>query len=85
MRLRLALVLLLASAPATAQQAPVCGIGQPCPPNGQRVPFPVVSPVQGLNNILTYPLRRNQQPPPPPAWYQAPIATPPPVLPPGTQ
>jgi len=68
-----------------AQPTPVCGFGQPCPPGAQRVPFPVVSPVQGLNNILTYPLRREQPPPPPPAWYQAPIATPPPVLPPGTQ
>ena len=82
MRLRLAFVLLLASGPAMAQPTPVCGFGQPCPPNAQRVPFPVVSPVQGLNNILTYPIRREQPPPPPPAWYQAPIATPPPVLPP---
>ena len=67
---------------AMAQPATVCSYGQPCP-NGNPVPFPVINPVQGLSNVLTYPLRRNQQPPPP-AGVQAPIATPPPVLPPAT-
>jgi hypothetical protein len=68
---------------AIAQPTTVCGYGQPCP-NGNPVPFPVINPVQGLSNVLTYPLRRAQPPPPPPAWAQAPIATPPPVLPPST-
>ena len=58
-----------------------CGYGQPCQ-NGNPVPFPVINPAQGLSNILTYPLRQNQPPPPPPVW-NAPIATPPPVMPPG--
>ncbi len=68
---------------AAAQQQPVCGYGQICPGSQQQVPFPVINPAQGLNNVLTYPLRSSQPPPPAPAWT-APIATPPPVLPPGT-
>ena len=83
MRKSLAFALLLLSATsAAAQQQPICGYGQICPGNQQQVPFPVINPAQGLNNVLTYPLRRDQ-PPPPPVWT-APIATPPPVLPPGT-
>jgi hypothetical protein len=83
MRKSLALALLLSTAaPAAAQPPqPVCGYGQICP-GQQQVPFPVINPAQGLNNVLTYPLR-SSQPQPPPVWT-APIATPPPVLPPGT-
>jgi hypothetical protein len=84
MRLTFAIVALLAlisfEAPAMAQPTTVCGYGQTCS-NGQPVPFPVISPFQGLSNVLTYPQRLNQ-PPPPPAWGTAPIATPPPVMPP---
>ena len=83
MRLTLALILLAVSATSVvAQPTAFCGYGQPCQ-NGNPVPFPVINPVQGLNNILTLPLRNDQSPPPPPAWAYAPIATPPPVLPPG--
>ena len=67
--------------PAGAQQA-FCPYGQPCQ-GANPVPFPVINPAQGLSNVLTYPLRQNQPPPPQPLWT-APIATPPPVLPPGT-
>ncbi len=82
MKMLLALAILAAVAtPATAQQA-VCGYGQPCQ-NGNPVPFPVINPMQGLSNVLTNTQRQNQPPPPPPAWGYAPIATPPPVLPPG--
>ena len=82
MRKTLALAFLLATAaPTAAQQQPACGYGQICP-GQQQVPFPVINPAQGLNNVLTYPLRSNH-PPPAPTW-NAPIATPPPVLPPGT-
>jgi hypothetical protein len=87
MRLTFTIVALLAltsfegAAPAMAQPTTVCGYGQACP-NGQPVPFPVINPAQGLSNVLTYPLRLNQPPPPPPAWAYAPIATPPPVMPP---
>jgi hypothetical protein len=82
MKLKLVLVVLLASAlPAAAQVPPTCGTGQSCP-NGNQVPFPVVNPMQGLSNILTLPQRNNR--PPPPTYGYAPIATPPPVLPPGT-
>lgn len=85
MRTRLILVALFLATPALAQPAPVCGYGQACPPGGTQVPFPVVSPFQGLNNILNQQLRQQQPPPAPPTQYQAPIATPPPVLPPGYQ
>ena len=85
MRLKLALAFLLAAAvPAAAQIQPACGVGQSCP-NGNQVPFPVVNPVQGLANVLnlTHPNNPPQQQPMS-ANGLAPIATPPPVLPPGT-
>lgn len=83
MRKFLALALLLSTAISAAAQPqqPACGYGQICP-GQQQVPFPVINPAQGLSNVLTYPLRSNA-PPPAPVWT-APIATPPPVLPPGT-
>jgi hypothetical protein len=84
MRLTLALAfLLVATVSATAQVQPACGVGQNCP-NGNQVPFPVVNPMQGLANVLNLP-RNNNQPPQQPmsANGLAPIATPPPVLPPG--
>ena len=85
MRLTFALVLLFAATPALAPALaqvprPFCPYGQTCQ-NQAPVPFPVINPVQGLNNILTLPLKNNEPPPPPPNSY-APIATPPPVLPP---
>jgi len=76
-------VLLAATVPAMAQPTAFCPYGQTCQKNTPPVPFPVINPVQGLNNILTLP-QRNAPPPPPPAVGYAPIATPPPVLPPGT-
>ena len=76
-------VLLAATVPAMAQPTVFCPYGQTCQKNAPPVPFPVINPVQGLNNILTLP-QRNAPPPPPPAVGYAPIATPPPVLPPGT-
>ena len=80
----LALALLLAAAvPAMAQVQPACGVGQTCPPGSNQVPFPVVNPVQGLANVLNLPRQNNQPPPPLSANGLAPIATPPPVLPPG--
>ncbi len=83
MRPALALVFLLAAAvPAVAQVQPACGVGQTCPPGSNQVPFPVVNPMQGLANVLNLP-RQNNQPPPVSANGLAPIATPPPVLPPG--
>jgi hypothetical protein len=73
---------IFATAPATAQG--VCPPAQQCA-NGPRVPFPIISPVQGLNT-LTQRLgqRREQpyQPLPPVPWNYAPVATPPPYLPP---
>ena len=84
MRLTLALAFLLTAAvPALAQVQPACGVGQSCP-NGNQAPFPVVNPMQGLSNVLTLPLQNNQPPPPSPLYGYAPIATPPPVLPPGS-
>jgi len=74
------LVVLAATAPAVAQAPAFCPAGQTCQKNVPAVPFPVINPAQGLSNVLTLPLRTNQ--PPPTAGY-APIATPPPVLPPG--
>jgi hypothetical protein len=47
------------------------------------VPFPVVNPMQGLANVLNLPRQNNQPPPPMSANGLAPVATPPPVLPPG--
>jgi hypothetical protein len=81
MKLLIALaVLVSAAAPATAQQA-VCGYGQVCP-NVNPVPFPVINPMQGLSNLLTN-AQRQKQPQPAPNMGYAPIATPPPVMPPG--
>jgi len=81
MRLLVVFGFLLAASPALAQvPQPYCPYGQNCQ-NRAPVPFPVINPVQGLNNILTLPLNNNQPPAPPPNSY-APIATPPPVLPP---
>jgi len=84
MRCALALVFLLAAAvPAAAQVQPACGAGQSCPAGSNQVPFPVVNPLQGLANVLNLPRQNNQPPPPVSANGLAPIATPPPVLPPG--
>jgi hypothetical protein len=91
MRLTLALhafslaALLAATGPAIAQVQPACGVGQTCPAGSNQVPFPVVNPVQGLANILNL-TQHNNQPPQRSlsANGLAPIATPPPVLPPGT-
>ena len=84
MRSALALVFLLAAAvPAGAQVQPACGVGQTCPAGSNQVPFPVVNPLQGLANVLNLPRQNNQPPPPVSANGLAPIATPPPVLPPG--
>jgi len=84
--MKLALGLLLAATtsaltPAWAQPTAFCPYGQTCQ-NAPPVPFPVINPVQGLRNALTLPLGQDQQAPPPPAVGYAPIATPPPVLPP---
>lgn len=79
----LALTLLIAAmAPASAQPTAFCPYGQTCQQNVPPVPFPVINPVQGLKNVLSLP-QSNTTPPPPPAVGYAPIATPPPVLPPG--
>ena len=84
MRLLLCLALLLtAAAPAAAQVQPACGVGQTCPAGSNQVPFPVVNPMQGLANVLNLPRQNNQPPQPMSANGLAPIATPPPVLPPG--
>jgi hypothetical protein len=73
MRLAVVLALLFAATPAMAQY---CPYGQTCQ-NKNPVPFPVINPLQGLNNILP----QKDNPPQPPVAY-APVATPPPVLPP---
>ena len=79
----LALTLSIAAiAPALAQPTAFCPYGQTCDKNAPPVPFPVINPVQGLKNVLSLP-QGNTTPPPPPAVGYAPIATPPPVLPPG--
>lgn len=84
MRMTFAIALLMVAAvPARAQVQPACGSNQSCP-SGNQVPFPVINPMQGLANALTLPLRNNQPPPPSPLYGYAPVATPPPVLPPGT-
>jgi len=75
MRLIVALVLLIAA--ATPAMAQYCPYGQTCQ-NRPPVPFPVINPLGGLNNILP---RKDNPPPQPPVAY-APVATPPPVLPP---
>ena len=74
-------ILLAAAVPALAQPTAFCPYGQTCQ-NAPPVPFPVINPVQGLNNLPTHLLGKSQTPPPPPAVGYAPIATPPPVLPP---
>lgn len=74
---------IFAVAPAAAQSS-ICPPAQQCA-NGPRVPFPVISPVQGLNGLTQkLQLRRDQpqQPLPPVPWNYAPVATPPPYLPP---
>ena len=86
MKTKLAIAFLLAGAvPAVAQVQPACGYGQNCPAGSNQVPFPVVSPAQGLAHVLnlTHPNNPQQQPPMSTNGL-APIATPPPVLPPGT-
>jgi hypothetical protein len=84
MKLTLTLAALLAATvPAMAQVQPACGVGQTCPAGSVQVPFPVVNPMQGLANVLNLPRNNNQPPPPMSANGLAPIATPPPVLPPG--
>ncbi len=75
-------VLLAVTAPALAQPTAFCPYGQTCQKNTPQVPFPVINPLQGLKNVLTLP-QRTTTPPPPPAVGYAPVATPPPVLPPG--
>jgi hypothetical protein len=81
MKLNLVLALLAVSgANAAAQPTAFCPYGQTCQ-KSNPVPFPVINPVRGLSNILTDPSHRDQQLPP--GWNYAPIATPPPVLPPG--
>ena len=70
------------AAPAAAQTA--CPPAQPCA-NGPRVPFPVISPVQSLNNLTQKLQQRREQPKQPLApvpWNYAPVATPPQNLPP---
>ena len=81
MRLALALMVVFAAMVPAAAQTAFCPYGQTCQKNTPPVPFPVINPVQGLNNVLTLPAGKSQ-PPPPAAMGYAPIATPPPVLPP---
>jgi hypothetical protein len=88
---RIALAFLLLASLATAAAAQTdrpCFPAQPCP-NGVKVPFPVISPVQGLNSLAQQ-LRLQRQgehaeQAPPAGWYYAPVATPPPYLPPNLQ
>jgi len=83
--LLIALVLAAPSAPVWAQPTgptAFCPYGQTCQNGAPSVPFPVINPLQGLNNVLPLPPRNTQQASPPPAIGYAPIATPPPVLPP---
>jgi len=79
------LAALFLAAPAWAQPTgptAFCPYGQTCQNGAPSVPFPVINPLQGLNNVLPLPPRNIQQSPPPAALGYAPIATPPPVLPP---
>ena len=65
----------------------VCPPAQQCA-NGPRVPFPVISPVQGLNSLTQRLQQRREQPQQPLApvpWNYAPVATPPQNLPPELQ
>lgn len=77
---------IFACAPAAAQGS-ICPPAQQCP-NGPRVPFPVISPVQGLNTLTQRLGQRRenpQQPLAPVPWNYAPVATPPQNLPPELQ
>jgi len=67
--------------PPIAQGA--CPPAQPCP-NGPRVPFPVISPVQNLNNLTERLKQQREQPQvtQPVPWNYVPTATPPQNLPP---
>jgi hypothetical protein len=77
-----ALAGLLLVAPAMAQTAAPCSPFQQCP-NAPRVPFPVINPVQGLNALTNrLQAQRGQQPMAVVPWNYAPVATPPPNLPP---
>jgi hypothetical protein len=74
------------AAPAVAQSS-ICPPAQQCA-NGPRVPFPVISPVQGLNTLTQRLQQRHEQPQQPLApvpWNYAPVATPPQNLPPELQ
>jgi len=82
MRPLLALIVILAATAPAAAQTVFCPYGQTCQKNMPPVPFPVINPVQGLSNVPNLLLGKNQTPPPPPAVGYAPVATPPPVLPP---
>lgn len=80
------LILILAGSallaePALAQGA--CPPAQQCP-NGPRVPFPIVSPVQGLNNLTQRLKQQREQPQQhqPVPWNYVPTAIPPQNLPP---
>ena len=76
---------LLFAGPVMAQG--ICPPAQQCA-NGPRVPFPIISPVQGLNsfaNRLKAQREQPQQPAPPVPWNYAPVATPPTTLPPELQ
>jgi hypothetical protein len=76
-----ALAGLLLAAPSWAQTRP-CPPAQPCP-DGPRVPFPLISPVQGLNGLTNrLQAQRQQQPAPTVPWNYVPVATPPQNLPP---
>ena len=73
------------AAPALAQG--VCPPAQQCA-NGPRVPFPIISPVQGLNTLTQRLQQRREQPQQPLApvpWNYAPVAIPPQNLPPELQ
>ena len=85
MKLLLAsVVVIAAAAPTLAQPTVVCPYGQNCS-GAARVPFPVINPAQGMANVLAAPSRQNQPAQQQiPYGYSAPIATPPPALPPGT-
>jgi hypothetical protein len=75
----------LLAGPAMAQGA--CPPAQQCP-NGPRVPFPIISPVQSLNDLTKRLQGRREQPDQPLGpvpWNYAPTATPPQNLPPELQ
>jgi hypothetical protein len=86
---RTRLILILAgsaflAAPALAQGA--CPPAQQCP-NGPHVPFPIISPVQGLNNLTQRLKQQREQPQQsqPVPWNYVPTAIPPQNLPPELQ